>query len=302
MAKISAKQVSELRSKTGAGMMDCKKALTETDGDIEQAVEYLRKKGLSAAAKKSDRVAAEGLVTACGQGHEGVLLEVNAETDFVAKNEHFQEFVSQLGRLILQEQPADLEALKALSYPETGRSVAEEQTQLIATIGENIEIRRFAHFSNANGVVANYIHAGGRIGVLLELESSQDPQAAQVARQLAMHVAAANPPYLQRDNVPEEVVAQEKDIMLSKAKDSGKPEHILEKIVTGQLNKYYGEVCLLEQAYVVDPDKKVQQVIDELAKQLGTEIRLTRFERFELGEGKEKKEDDFASEVASLSQ
>ncbi|MFA5516972.1 MAG: translation elongation factor Ts [Desulfuromonadales bacterium] len=300
---ITASMVAELRAKTGAGMMDCKKALTEAAGNLDEAVDILRKKGLSAAAKKSGRIAAEGMIAAAGEGNRGTLVEVNAETDFVAKNQNFQEFAAGVAQAALENAPADLDALLALSYPGSGRTVQEEQVHQIATIGENINIRRFARFEAASALVASYVHGAGKIGVLVELANckADDERAMTVARQLAMHVAAANPQYLARQEVPADVVEKEKDIMRVKAKESGKPDNIIEKIIEGQINKFYGDVCLLEQAYVIDPDLKVQKVVDALAKEVGEKIVLTRYARFQLGEGLEKKEDDFAAEVASLS-
>lgn len=303
MATITASMVSELRAKTGAGMMDCKKALSEADGNIDEAVDILRKKGLSAAAKKSGRVAAEGMIVAAGEGNRGVIVEVNSETDFVAKNEGFQAFASGVANAVLNAAPADVAALAATAFPGTGRNVAEEQTQQIATIGENINVRRFARFEVAAGAVVSYIHAGGKIGVLVELatEKGSDERVVTLARQLAMHVAAASPQFLRREEVPAEVVEKEKEIMRVKAKESGKPDNIIEKILEGQVNKYFGEVCLLEQAYVIDPDQKINKVVAALAKEIGSPVELTRYVRFQLGEGLEKREDDFAAEVSKLS-
>ena len=303
MANITASMVAELRAKTGAGMMDCKKALGEAVGDMDAAVDILRKKGLSAAAKKSGRVAAEGMIACIGEGNQGVVVEVNSETDFVAKNEAFQGLVSGIAAAVLAEDPADVEALKALPFPGGSRSVADELTHQIATIGENMNIRRFARFAVPEGVVTSYVHGGGKIGVLVELGTTKgtDERVENLARQIAMHVAAASPQYLKRQDVPAEVVEKEKEIMRAKAKDSGKPDNIIEKIIEGQVNKFFGEVCLLEQAFVIDPDQKVGKVVDALAKDLGTPVTLNRFVRFQLGEGLEKKEDDFAAEVASLS-
>jgi len=298
---ITASMVSELRTKTGAGMMDCKKALTETGGDIEKAVEYLRKKGLSAAAKKADRVAAEGMIVAAGAGSVGSLVEVNAETDFVSKNEAFQGFANGVAEVVAADKPADVEALKSLAFTGTGRTVEEELTHQIATIGENMSIRRFELFESAAGQVSSYIHAGGKIGTLVQLDTaSSDAKVAELGKQLAMHVAAANPQFLSRDEVPADVVEKEKDIMRVKAKESGKPDEIVEKIILGQINKYFGEVCLLDQAFVIDPDQKVNKVVAALAKELGTDISLAGYVRMQLGEGIEKKEDNFADEVASL--
>ena len=283
--------------------MDCKKALKENDGDMDAAVDFLRKKGLSAAAKKSGRVISEGAVAAVAKGSVGALLEVNAETDFVAKNEAFQTFVSDLRDLILAHDVTDLEALKALDYPGSGRTVAEELTQQIATIGENMGIRRFQRIVAEPGVVSAYVHGAGKIGVLVELQTeSTDGQVAALGKQIAMHVAAAAPQYLDRDSVPANVVEKEKEIMRVKAIDSGKPEHIVEKIIQGQISKYFGEVCLLEQAFVIDPDQKVGKVVEALGKELGCSIKLNSYARFQLGEGIEKKEDDFAAEVAAMSQ
>jgi len=300
VANITASMVAELRGKTGAGMMDCKKALNEADGNMDEAVDILRKKGLSAAAKKSGRVAAEGIVAVAGSGNVGALVEVNAETDFVAKNEAFQAFVAGVAGVVLEQAPADVEALSALAFPGTGRTVAEELTHQIATIGENMSIRRFARLESANGSVASYIHAGGKIGVLVQLDGRSDDTVAGAARQVAMHVAAANPQYLNRDEVPADVVAKEKEIMRVKAIESGKPENIVDKIIEGQINKFFGECCLIEQAYVIDPDQKVGKVVAALAKEVGSAVQLEKFVRFQLGEGIEKEEGDFAAEVASM--
>jgi elongation factor Ts len=302
MAKITASMVAELRSKTGAGMMDCKKALSETDGNLDDAVDFLRKKGLSAAAKKSGRVAAEGAIVAAGEGAVGVLVEVNAETDFVAKNDAFCGFSSAIAQVVASEAPADLDALKSLAFPGTDRNVGEELTHQIATIGENLNIRRFARREVGSGVVESYIHAGGKIGVLVELqtEKGDDPAVVAAARQIAMHVAAASPQYLSRNDVPEEVIEKEKEIMRVKAKESGKPDNIIEKIILGQINKFYGEICLLEQAFVIDPDQKINKVVEALGKQIGAEVTLSGYDRYQLGEGIEKRSDDFAAEVAAL--
>jgi elongation factor Ts len=293
--------VAELRAKTGAGMMDCKKALDEAAGSMDDAVDILRKKGLSAAAKKSGRVAAEGIVAVAGSGNRGALAEINSETDFVAKNEAFQGFVAGVATVVLEQAPADVTALSALAYPGTGRTVAEELTHQIATIGENMNVRRLARLESAAGAVASYVHGGGKIGVLVQLDTtSNDERVATTARQIAMHVAAANPQFLSRDEVPADVVAKEKEIMKVKALESGKPANILDKIIEGQINKFFGEVCLLEQAYVIDPDLKITKVVDALAKEVGTEVKLVKFVRFQLGEGIEKQEGDFAAEVASM--
>ncbi len=299
---ITAAMVSELRKKTGAGMMDCKKALNETGGNMEEAVDFLRKKGLAAAAKKSGRVAAEGAVIAVSEGTVGAVLEVNAETDFVAKNEAFTAFVENTSAVVLGNDVADVEALKELAYPNTGRTVGEELTHQIATIGENMSLRRLVRVDAGEGVVTSYVHGAGKIGVLVEFKTAAtDSKVGELGKQIAMHVAAAAPQYLNRDEVPADVVEKEKEIMRVKALESGKPENIVEKIITGQINKFFGEVCLLEQAFVIDPDQKVGKVVEALAKELGTAITLNSFVRYQLGEGIEKKEDDFAAEVAALS-
>lgn len=301
MASITASMVAELRGKTGAGMMDCKKALSETDGNIDDAIDFLRKKGLSAAAKKSDRVAAEGAIVAAGTQNVGVIVEVNAETDFVAKNDAFCNFAKGIAQVIVDKQPVDLAVLQQQDFPGSGRTVAEELTHQIATIGENINIRRFARRAVETGVVETYVHAGGKIGVIVELTTASSNEAVvATARQLAMHIAAAAPQYLNREQVPAEVVDKEKDIMRVKALESGKPENIVDKIIVGQINKFYGEICLLEQAFVIDPDRQINKVVADLAKEIGAEVTLTGYDRFMLGEGIEKRVDDFAAEVAAL--
>lgn len=299
---ITAAMVSELRKKTGAGMMDCKKALTETGGNMDEAVDFLRKKGLSAAAKKSGRVASEGVVVATSEGSVGAIVEVNAETDFVAKNEAFKSFVADVCGIVRANDIPDVEALKSSDYPGTGRTVADELTHQIATIGENMSIRRLARTDAGQGVVSSYVHGAGKIGVLVELQTtSTDEKVADLGKKLAMHVAAAAPQYLDRDSIPAEIVDKEKEIMRVKALDSGKPENIVEKIILGQINKYFGEVCLVEQAFVMDPDQKVGKLVAALSKEVGAEIKLNSYVRYQLGEGIEKKEDDFAAEVAAMS-
>lgn len=302
MATITAKMVGELRAKTGAGMMDCKKALNECGGDMEQAVDFLRKKGLSAAAKKSGRVAAEGMIAAAGNANSGALVEVNSETDFVAKNDAFQAFANGVVQVVLDQSPADVDALKGLDFPGTGRNVGDELTHQIATIGENMNVRRFEKLESASGVVASYIHGAGKIGVMVQLDTDKadDPKVSETAKMLAMHVAAASPQYLSREDVPADVIEREKDIMRVKAIESGKPENIVEKIIEGQVNKFFGETCLLEQVYVVDTDKKIGKVVDALAKEVGGQVTLSAYTRMQLGEGIEKKEEDFAAEVASM--
>jgi len=302
VATITAKMVGDLRAKTGAGMMDCKKALTEADGDMEQAIDLLRKKGLSAAAKKSGRVAAEGMIAAVGSDNIGALVEINSETDFVAKNELFQAFANGVADVVLNQNPADVEALKALDFPGSGRNVADELNHQIATIGENMNVRRFARLESSSGVTASYIHGAGKIGVLVQLDSDKAdaPKVAETARMLAMHVAASSPQYLSRNDVPADVIEREKDIMRAKALESGKPENIVDKIIEGQINKFFGESCLLEQIYVIDNDYKIGKVVEALAKEIGGQVTLAAYSRFQLGEGIEKKVDDFAAEVASM--
>jgi len=292
---ITAAQVNELRKSTGAGMLDCKKALEETGGDMEKAVDTLRKKGLAAAAKKAGRAATEGIVAAliAADGKSGALVEVNSETDFVAKTEKFQTFVADVANQVLVASPADNDALFAQeAVKEPGKTVLATLNEAIAVIGENLQIRRFARFAT-DGFVGSYIHAGGKIGVLVELSGNGD--LASIARDVAMHIAAAAPQFTRRDEVSADVLEREKDIYRDKARQTGKPENIIEKIIEGQIGKFYGEVCLLEQSFVKDPDKTIQQVL----KTAGADVTVNRFARFVLGEGLEKKESDFAAEVAA---
>jgi elongation factor Ts len=305
MAEITAALVKDLREKTGAGMMDCKNALTAAEGDVEGAIDWLRKKGLAAAAKKSGRVAAEGLVGVASAAHEGAIVEVNAETDFVARNDQFQDYVRTVAKLTLTSS-ADMESLKQMPFG-SGRSVSEELTHLIATIGENMSLRRAAKLSVNHGVVATYIHNAlapelGRIGVLVALESTGDAaKLAALGRQIAMHVAAAKPDALRVEDVDATALDRERAILVDQAKASGKPEAIIEKMVEGRLRKYYEEVVLLEQVYVIDGETKVAKVVENAAKDVGAPVALTGFVRFALGEGIEKPEgDDFAAEVAKM--
>lgn len=292
---ITAAQVNELRKMTGAGLMDCKKALTETNGDLEKAVDLLRTKGLAAASKKAGRAATEGLVAGLvsSDGKTGVLLEVNSETDFVAKNDKFQAFVADIAAHILAAAPADVEALLAQPHYQTaGKTVQQVLTEAVAVIGENLQIRRFARYETA-GLVGAYIHAGGKIGVLVDLAGSGDLTA--LVKDIAMHCAAAAPQVVKRDQVPSDVLEREKEIYRAKARETGKPENIIEKIIEGQVNKFYGDICLVEQLFVKDTDKTIQQVL----KAAGSDVTVNRFERFVLGEGLEKKQTDFAAEVAA---
>jgi elongation factor Ts len=305
MAEITAALVKDLREKTGAGMMDCKNALTASEGDIEGAIDWLRKKGLAAAAKKSGRVASEGLVGISAAAREGAVVEVNAETDFVARNDQFQAYVRDVAKLALTSS-ADMESLKQMPYP-SGRSVAEELTHLIATVGENMSLRRAAKLAVKHGVVATYVHNAlapelGRIGVLVALESTGDQDKLNaLGRQIAMHVAAAKPDALRIEDVDSAALARERAILVDQAKASGKPDAIIEKMVEGRLRKYYEEVVLLEQVYVIDGETKVGKVVENAAKDVGAPVQLTGFVRFALGEGIEKPEgDDFATEVAKM--
>jgi len=305
MPEVTASMVKDLRDKTGAGMMDCKKALNEASGDMEAAIDWLRKKGLSAAAKKAGRVAAEGLVAVASAANKAAIVEVNAETDFVARNESFQGFALQTAKIALAS-GADTEALKAQSYEGNG-TVQDALTHLVATIGENMSLRRSAQLSVTNGIVASYIHNAlapnlGKIGVLVALESTADAtKLAELGKQIAMHVAAARPEALSVADVDAAAVARERDIFTDQAKASGKPDAIIAKMVDGRIRKYYEEVVLLEQTYVVDGETKVAAVIENASKTLGAPVKLAGFVRFQLGEGIEKSAgDDFAAEVAKM--
>jgi elongation factor Ts len=300
---ITAAQVKELREKSGAGMMDCKKALNETDGDIDAAVDWLRTKGLAAAAKKSGRVASEGLVAASVSGRSGALVELNSETDFVSRNDEFQNFAKALADIALGVN--NLDELKAADFPNTGRSVEEEVTQKIATIGENMTLRRMQKVEVNSGLVIPYMHNAvadglGRIGVLVGLSSSADEgHLSALGKQLAMHIAATSPASLSVDDLDSAMVLRERDVLIEQAKASGKPQDIAEKMVEGRMRKYYEEVVLLEQTFVVDGESKIKAVIEKSAKESGSEIALTAFCQFNLGEGVEKEETDFAAEVAA---
>lgn len=305
---VTAAQISELRKATGAGMLDCKKALEQTDGNFDQAVDFLRTKGLAAASKKSGRAATEGMVAASvsADGGKGILLEINSETDFVAKNDKFQGFVSDIANHILQANPASVEEL--LAQPYCGDSSITIQAKLndaIAVIGENMQIRRFSSYVVPGaGAIGSYIHAGGKIGVLVEATcdnavAAKDPRFAAFVKDVAMHTAAASPLYVQRSEVDADVLEREKDIYRAKARETGKPENIIEKIIDGQVNKFYGEICLLEQQFVKDTDKSIKQLAAETGKALGATVTISRFTKYALGEGLEKKECDFAAEVAA---
>jgi elongation factor Ts len=300
---VTAALVKELREKSGAGMMDCKKALGETNGDMDAAIDWLRTKGLATAAKKSGRVASEGLVAIAVEGTSGAVVELNAETDFVARNTEFQDFARSLSGLALAA--GDLDTLRAATYPDTGRTVEEELTQKIATIGENMTLRRMERLSVSNGAVVSYMHNAtadglGRIGVLVALESTADEAALQgLGKQLAMHIAATSPASLSVDDLDKDAVQRERDVLIEQAKASGKPQEIAEKMVEGRMKKYYQEVVLLEQTSVIDGETRISDVITKAGKDAGADIAMTAFVRFNLGEGIEKEETDFAAEVAA---
>ena len=303
MAEITAAAVKELRERTGAGMMDCKKALAETNGDMEAAIDWLRAKGLSAAAKKAGRTAAEGLVGVAVEGTRGAVAEVNSETDFVAKNEQFQDFVRNVATLALKAN-GDVEALKIAAYP-GGGTVEEKLTDNIATIGENQSLRRSAIVSVGQGAVVSYVHNAvapglGKIGVLVALESAAGAEKLQaLGKQLAMHIAAANPLALNADGLDPALVERERGIAMEKARESGKPENIIEKMVEGGLNKFRKDNALLSQLFVMDNKTPVADVVAAAAKEAGAAIELASFVRFQIGEGIEKQETDFAAEVAA---
>ncbi len=301
---ITAAMVKELREKSGAGMMDCKAALKENNGDVEAAIDWLRTKGLAKAAKKAGRVAADGLVGVASNGLKASVIELNSETDFVARNETFQTLVRGVAAAALTCD-GDVEKLAATAYPESSKTVDEEIKEAISTIGENMSLRRFAVVSVNDGVVATYIHNAvsdglGKIGVLVGLESTGDKAKLEaLGRQIAMHVAATSPLALSTDELDPDVVERERAVFSEQARESGKPENIIEKMVEGRLRKFYEEVTLVKQAFVVDPDKTVEQAIEAAGKELGAPIKLTQFVRFSLGEGIEKEESDFAAEVAA---
>ncbi len=303
---ISAKMVKELRELTGAGMMDCKKALTETDGDMDKAVDFLREKGLAAAAKKSSRIAAEGIVAEAiaEDGKAGVLVEINCETDFVAKNEDFKAFAAKVAKQALASDAADLDAFLGEAWLEdSAKTVKDMVTAQVAVIGENINIRRFEKINAADGCVSCYIHGGGKIGVMVYGKTdvvNDDIKAC--LRNVAMQVAAMDPKYVNRDEVPADYIEHEKTILMAQAKEENpnKPENIIEKMITGRLNKEMKEVCLLDQAYVQDSDLNVAQYVAKVGKETGADLSVVKFVRFKTGEGIEKRQDDFAAEVENM--
>ena len=304
MAEVTAALVKELREKTGAGMMDCKRALADTGGDIESAVDWLRKKGLSAAANKAGRVAAEGLIGVATRGPIGAVVEVNSETDFVARNNEFQTFVRGVSALALHGN-GEIESLKDAAYPGTGRTVEAELTHLIATIGENLVLRRVRRLSAGQGAVFSYVHNAlgpgiGKIGVIVALTSTIAPDGlAELGKQLAMHVAAATPLYLDIASVPKSAIDRERNVLLEQARTTGRPDDIIERMVDGRLRKFYEEVVLLEQIFVVDQKTKISLVVEQAAKAAGGPIRVAGFVRLSLGEGIDRNRTDFAAEVAA---
>ena len=285
---VTASQVRDLREKTGAGMMDCKRVLTETDGDMEKAIELLRERGIAKAAKKSSRIAAEGLVTAYVSDDKkvGSVVEVNAETDFVAKNAEFVNFVNDVAEIVAKSNPADVEELLATNYKDEGKTVQEVLTDKIATIGENMSIRRFSRFES-NGLVESYIHLGGKIAVLVDMAKGEET----LAKDVCMQIAAAKPEFVNRDEVPSDRLTKEMEILKAQAMNEGKPAEIAEKMVQGRIGKFYSEICLLDQEFVKDPSIKV----GDLVKNKNAEV--VKFARFETGEGLEKREENFADEV-----
>jgi elongation factor Ts len=300
---FTAKDVKELREKTGCGMMDCKKALTASDGDMDKALDFLREKGLAAATKKAGRIAAEGVAFAetTADGKIGVAVEVNAETDFVAKNASFNEFVKTCADTVIEQNPADIEALLACKAAGSNETVDEILKEKILTIGENIKVRRFQRME---GHVASYIHAGGKICVLVSFDTTDEiaakPEFQEFGKNIGMQIAAMNPEYLDEAHVPAEVVEHEKKIATEQAASSGKPANVIEKMVMGKVKKTLKEICLVDQAYVKEGKMSVQQYTDSVAKELGGKIAITGFVRFEKGEGLEKRQDNFAEEIASM--
>ena len=298
---ITAGMVKELREMTGAGMMDCKKALTATEGDMDKAVEFLREKGLATAQKKASRVAAEGLckTLVSEDGKKAVVVEVNAETDFVAKNDSFMDFVKACANTIIEQNPADVEALLTLKATGSEQTIAEMLQEKVLTIGENIQIRRFERME---GACVAYVHAGGKIGVLVNFDTdlAAKPEFVAYGKDVAMQIAALNTPYLNESEVPAEIIEHEKEVMRQQVINEGKPEQIADKIVMGKIGKFYKENCLLDQEFVKDNKINIKQYTQNTAKELGGSIEIKKFVRFEKGEGIEKRQDDFAAEVASM--
>lgn len=298
---FTAADVKNLRERTGCGMMDCKKALAETDGDMEKAIEFLREKGLAAAAKKAGRIAAEGLVVSVIDAEKkvGVVLEVNAETDFVAKNEKFVSFVDDVAKTVIAENPADVDALLAAKCAGSSMTVQDELTEKIQTIGENMKVRRFVRME---GDLVAYVHGGGRIGVLVKFDTDVAGKEGfeEYAKDIAMQIAAVTPEYLDENSIPAERVAKEKEILTAQAMNEGKPAEIAEKMVAGRIKKFFKEICLVDQIFVKDNEKTISQYTQDVAKKLGGSIKIVEFARFEKGEGLEKKEENFADEIAKM--
>ena len=303
MAQITAALVKQLREKTGAGMMDCKKALTETDGELEAAVDWLRKSGLAQAQRKAGRTAAEGLIGLATAPGKAAMVEINAETDFVARNGDFQAVVREVATLAL-DSDGDIERLSAASYPGTGRTVAEEITNLVATIGENIQLRRTAVFDMPAGAVGDYLHMPAtpglaRLGVLVAVESDAPAESlARPAHELAMHIAAASPQAVSRDSLDRTLVERERAVLAEQARAEGKPEKIIEKMIEGRLRKFFEEIVLLEQTWILDGESRVKAVLESLSTELGSSVSVSGFVRYQLGEGIERESKDFAAEVA----
>lgn len=301
MAAFTAQDVKTLREKTGCGMMDCKKALTNADGDMDKAVDFLREQGLAKQAKKAGRIAAEGVAYACTNDHlsVGVVVEVNAETDFVAKNDSFMDFVKACANTIIEQNPADVEALLTLKATGSEQTIAEMLQEKVLTIGENIQIRRFERME---GACVAYVHAGGKIGVLVNFDTdlAAKPEFVAYGKDVAMQIAALNTPYLNESEVPAEIIEHEKEVMRQQVINEGKPEQIADKIVMGKIGKFYKENCLLDQEFVKDNKINIKQYTQNTAKELGGSIEIKKFVRFEKGEGIEKRQDDFAAEVASM--
>ena len=298
---FTAKDVQALREKTGCGMMDCKKALVETDGDMDAAIEFLREKGLAQQAKKASRIAAEGLVLSAAYGNVGVVVELNSETDFVANSDIFKELVGKVAKVIADQNPADVDALLACS--ENGVTVADMIQEVFLAVRENIKVRRFERYE---GVVSTYVHAGGKIGVMVKFDTTaaDNDTFKEMAKDVAMQIAAVNPQYLSKESVPADVVEHEKNILVAQMKEdpkmANKPEQVLGKIVEGRMGKFFSETCLLEQEFVKDGDYTVTKYIASKAKEIGSDISVVSFVRFEKGEGIEKRVDNFADEVASM--
>lgn len=301
MAEITASMVKELREVSGAGMMDCKKALAACDGDMQKSIDFLREKGLAQAAKKSDRIAAEGLTAMAisADGRKGAVVEVNSETDFVAKNEEFKEFVDNVAKIVVNSNVKEIEELKAVKYLDQAETVQDVLTAKIAKIGENMNLRRFESVEVSSGAVLGYVHGAGKISVIIGLESEASfADLEELGKDLAMQVAAMNPKYITKDDVDADYIAHEREVLMAQALNEGKPQNIVEKMVEGRLQKELKEVCLVEQVFVKDSDLTVKQLIENISKKLGKSIKIAGVKRFEVGDGIEKKSENFAEEVA----